>query len=473
MVSAVFLAPAAHSQAAGGEEGPSPEDLVEDLREADSFARGPILQQITELGEPAVSALTEVVSTWRQAADVDFVAGCILALGEIGAPARGATDALLEGLTAPSARVRYASAKALGGIWAGGDNGEERVKGLNAALLSATYADAYEGRGAEAYAPLMALIRINGIPIDQGGAATLSSVPLAGLRSQVGGYMARNSEILPAFEDQPWELLMAVLLRRPRSKMGRQAKQILVRRKPLVAIESITRTLRRGKVKPGTPRWAELADVLTGISGVRIERDPDGKAAEVVADWTDRWLEALQGRSAENYRTYSLHRLERIIDRAKVDPRPEVLEAVETMKSVLLHQLNSPQQLPENISPEVRDLLEHPLGLKQEFAEAVKFFRDNQQAHRRLQSVKKMQRVVDRPEGTRVARQFLDQLVEFSRKEERRQLLVSLARLLRNITGVPIVFGEQSREERSRTIDKWLEKVRQQEVNRAGETEAG
>jgi hypothetical protein len=469
MVSAVLITPPARSQAAGREDGPSPEDLVEDLREADSFARGPLLQQITERGEPAVSALTEVVNTWRQAGDVNFVTGCMLVLGEIGEPARGATDALMEGLTASSARIRYASARALGGIWAGADNGEERVKNINAALLSATYADAYEGRGAEAYAPIMALIRINDIPIDQGGAATLSSVPLASLRSQVGRYMSQNSEALPAFEDQPWELLMAALLRRPRSQMGRQAKQTLVRRKPLAAIESITRTLRRGRVKPGSNRWAELADVLTGISGVKIERDPEGVAAEVVTDWTNRWLEALRGRTAEQYRTYSLHRLERIIGRAKVDPSPEVLNAVETMKSVLLHQLESPQQLPENISPEVRDLLEHPLELKQEFAEAVTFFRKNQQAHRRLQSAKKMQRVVDRPEGKRVARQFLEQLVQFARQEERRQILVSLARLLRNITGVPIVFGEQSREERSRTIDKWLEKVRQQEENREGE----
>jgi hypothetical protein len=462
MVSWLIIPRMARPQAAGEEEEISPAGLIEELRDADSYNRGRLFQRLGERGEEAVPALTEVVDTWRREGDEGLVAGCMLMLGQIGESARGATDPLIEALDAPSARIRYASARALGGLWAGAGNAGDQIKRLNAALLSTTYTAAYEGRGAEAYAPILSLIRINEIPIDQGNRPTLTSVPLSQLRAQVGRWMTNNSQVLPPFEEQPWQLLMAAVLRRPGSQRGQQAKQTLVQQKPLGAIASIVRTMRRGRIRPGSSRWTHLADVLTGITGVSIPRDPDKEAVEVVAQWNDRWLEELRGRTAEKYRSYSLQRLERSIARAKEDPRSEVLEGVERMKTVLLYQLSSDEQLPENISPEARELLEHPLELKGQLTESVKFFRENEQAHRRLQALKTMQRVVERKEGQRVGRQFLDDVVQFARQEERRPVLVGLARLLRNITGVPIVLGELSREERNRRIDEWLKQIRQQ-----------
>lgn len=460
----LFLPHSARGQEA--EEQPSVRELMEQLAQADSYRRGALIDRMVERGENAVPELTDVVENWRAQPDIGYVTACMLALARMGEAARPATDALKEALNAPSSQIRYAAARALGNAWSGSGEATDQVRQLNAALLANTYSAAFTRRGAEAYGPVLALIQINRISIDKGGKPTVTSVPLQALRQQVGRWMARNPDALPAVEDQPWELLFARLLRQPRSDAGQNAKDLLIRRKALEAIRAITRTLGSDRVRVGTTRWQELADLLTGISGVEMPRDSDMAGYELVADWSDRWLEALQGRAGEKYRAYSIERFERAISEAKDDPRPEVLNQVEQIKTVLLHQLKSPDQLPENISPEARDLLEKPLAIKGQFATAVKAFAEDEQAHRRLQSVKRMQRLVSENEGPRVARQFLDQLVDFSRKEERRQILVALARLLRNSTGVPIVFGELSRDERNQRLDAWVEQVNRQLENR-------
>ncbi|MFW6044886.1 MAG: HEAT repeat domain-containing protein [Planctomycetota bacterium] len=434
-------------------------DLVEQLKEADSYQRGRIINEISESGDEAVPPLLEVVQSWRGRTDNQFVSGCMLALGRIGGPAREATDHLLEALTATDARLRYSAAKALGEIWKGEGGGED-VREVNAALLACFYSIAYEDRGVEAYAPAFSLIVINEIDVDLGGAASVASVPLQGLRNQVGRWAAKKPNSLPPFEEQPWELLFTYILNRPGSEAAQEAQEVLNRRKPLMAVDAIIRTLAGGRIKVGSERWQQLARVVTGISGVSMPEDSEENPASVVEDWSARWLDDLRDRTGEKHREYTLNKFERTIKEAGANPTEEALDEIEKMKSVLLVQLEGPDDLPEDLSPEAHQMLQKPMKIKHQLAQAVQKFSENEEAHRRLQTVKRMQRIVDRREGTRVGRQFLDELVEFAREERRRHVLADLSDLLRDIGGMPVVLTEQDQDEKNKRLEEWLEQVR-------------
>ncbi len=436
------------------------QQLINDLRETVPYERGPVMGEIEALGSVAVQPLTQVVGEWKAQGDRGYVSCCMIILGRLGADARPASKALVEALQSSSAHIRFSAAKALGNIWAGQGGDDNPPTDLNGALAAALYSTVYEGGGAEVLAPAMALKKINGIPIDTGEKANVASLSAVNLRRQVGRWIARHPEAFPEFENQPWQLLLAYIMQRPRSEKAKKAKKLLIRNQPLSAIASITDVCLYPQIKVESPHWKELADILTGLTEVDMPRESDKSDSELVTDWRTRWLKSLRDRTSKKYREYALDKIDALITKARENPSRDILGRVDMMKGVLLQQLDSPDQLPGNLSPEARSMLETPLQIKAQFAKTLAALEKHTEGHRRLQDTKNLQRIASMESGRIVAKQFLDELVDVAQKEQRRQILGALGRLFRDSTGVPIVLRNLNQQQKKKRLNEWLEQVR-------------
>jgi hypothetical protein len=157
--------------------------------------------------------------------------------------------------------------------------------------------------------------------------------------------------------------------------------------------------------------------------------------------------------------------MDALITEARENPGREVLGRLNLMKDVLLEQLQSPDQLPDNLSPEARSMLETPLEIKARFAKTLNALKKHTEGHRRLQNVKNLQRIASMKNGKRMALQYLDELTAVAREEQRVHILRALERLLRDATGAPINLRKLNQQQKEKRLDEWLKQVRAENQN--------
>jgi len=443
------------------------EQALSDLKATEPYRRSDKRRELVKLGVAAVPRLVGEVNRFRQETDHNYIANCALALGEIagvgGPERRAATAALIPALRAPSAEIRYAAAVGLGGLWDGaGQQDVETLRAVNAALVAALFEASVD---AEVYGPGPALFEINDIGVpDSGGVSRPTSLAPTELRDQVAAWAATHPEALPPLEQQPWQLLVARITRSADPAVRAEARALLVRVKPLEAVEMLLRYL--GSDELAGPLWSELGDILTELTGV--EFPPQGSGGErraAVELWTQRWDEQLKTRRDEAHRAYSWERFERAVARASSAPGVEALERVEQLREILICQFDSLESVPEDASPSARELVEEVLSAKQQFIEALAGLEQASTYGQKLTYVKKLEEVAEGEGGNTIVRQFLDKLTAIMRVEDSDQILNRLARLLTPATGVPLLFDSQfTLRERNNAIDMWLQMVREYEA---------
>jgi len=456
------LGQVAPGPAPGGAEDPIPK-LLRELKETEPYQRSDKRAQLVKIGPAAVEPLADVLKAFRQEQDANFITHCALALGEIQAvdraQRRAATDALMVALRAPSSQVQYGAAVALQGLWSEDAASDmEALRVVNAAL-AASLLEAQPSPSA--YGPGLALLRINSP--GNSSSVTLTSLTPEELRDEAEAWVADHPDLLPPLADQPWELLLAKVRRDTDPEGRQQAKAILVREKPLAAVDTLARYLKSGKLS--TQLWADMADVLTGITGRQFPRTPPAENPGALVDqWMKDQEEYLKGQKGDAYRRYSWQRFERAVARANEDPTQENLQQVERLRTILLHQLDAPADFPQGASVMATGLIEKMLAAKAVFAQALKDLQQATASEQQIVYIGKMQQVTDGEGGKAISRQFLDAVVACTRKQERPLILASLARLLTTITGVPLLFGQDvTAKDVNNIIDQWLEKVRQSE----------
>jgi hypothetical protein len=369
---------------------------------------------------------------------------------------RAATDGLIGTLRSPSALVQYSTAIALQNLWSEDATSDvEALRAVNAVLAAALF----EGPPSQgAYGPGLALLKINGEVV-----ATLTSLTPEELVDKVESWVTSHPDLLPPLADQPWGLLLAAVKKNADAARRQEAKTILVREKPLAAVDAIARYLRGGE--RSTQPWADMADLLTGITGLAFPRTPPAEDLGGVVDkWMKEWDEHLKGQKGDTYRRYSWQRFERGVARANEDPTPENWQAADRLRTILLHELDGPEDIPKDASPPAKGLIEKMLTGKASFAEALKNLQEGAASEQQIVFIGKMEQVADSEGGKAIGRQFLDQVVAYTRKQDRAQIRASLARLLTTVTSVPLLFRpDATPKEVSTLIDQWLEKVRQGE----------
>ena len=443
-----------------GQDGPSA--LLNRMREADPAETGDIIARVAELGEGAVPALSETVAEWKEIDDTGFVVSCLLALSQIGPAAQPATETIADTLNSSHPGIQYAASRALRSIWDDAEPDDEDLRSINASLL----ASLYRSNGPRLYGPALALIQINRISVDMGDytGTDPSSLPPRELRGQLERWAADNPNRFPPVAEQPWELLLARLLRQPGSATSQRAKTVLIERQSLVAVDPLLRVLPRASDQP--ERWAALAELLSEITGVSLNTDaPENQqaATDRVQDWRNRWSQALKERKDSKHRAYTWQRLETMLAEMQREPTEELRRQIHRLHAVILQQFDSPENIPPTATEMARQYVRGPLAMKQRFAEALQSFREAEQTEQKLSNIKKMRDLIATQRGREVGRQFLPQLLVPARNEQSPRVLEPLGRLLTTLTEVPIHFGQPTMEKRKQAIEQWLLDVQQRE----------
>ena len=459
--------------------------LLDDLKRTEPYERSSKLDRIlkqVEKDPELIPTLMKDVAAHRSEPDISYTALCIMALGQLEATA--ATYVLTDVLESRSALCRYAAAVALGDIWQEADESSTDLPRVNAALMAAMCAARYAGEPAGLYGPGLALGRINGIGEDPSkrvsaveASGALQKLSPGDLRKVISLWAARHPQLLPELEDQPWELQLDQVVISRTSAQGRKAKGLLVRNKPLGAVETVTSYLRRDEEEVPEELWRELGAVLTGITGVAFPGENPTAARNVQVDlWLEQWTDGLKGHKEEPYRRYAFRAFEKLIQELRTYPGPQTAEYVELFKNALLFMLDSPADIPVDASRGAKSLLEVPLSLKRDFQEEIAALNEADTFPAKQQHIAAMKEALDEPVsllvGTQwvldreamalkkeVANQFVGALAAFARKERNVEVLKPLSRLMASISGVPCRLTQSTDEDRNRAIDKWLESL--------------
>ncbi len=448
---------------------PAVREALLELKRAKPYKRSGQVERIVEFGKAAVPGLVGELRAFQQQADTSYVANCILALGELKglgtADRKTAMGVLIPALHAQFPQIRYAAALALKQIWTAGEGRDlEALRAVNAALAGSLFDMSVSS---ESYGPGLALFEINNVdrvtPKAGGPAIRPASLTPEELRDQVESWVAENPDLLPPLDQQPWQLLLATVGRNPDPAARQEARGILVRKRPLLAVDTIARYLRSGTLDAAL--WRDLADVLAGITGQEFPRTLPPEPGVVVSRWMQEWEEHLKGRRDEAHRRYSWQRFERAVALARNEPTGARFEEVRHLREILLHQFDALADMPEDASPRARELIEGMLGAKANCVEAVKGLQGDPSDHQKRVYIGRMEQVADSEGGKAIARQFLGELVALARKEESQQILNQVARLLTSITDVPLQLpAELTPAARGKVIEDWLGMVRQYEA---------
>ena len=440
-----------------GEIDPEVQEALEKLKATEPYKRNEVVKEIVKLGPRAVPGLVAAVDTFRQETDTHYVASCIRALGRISglaAPQRlAATEALIPAMQAPHPQIPYAAATALGSIWsAGGTDQIDTLREVNATLAAAVLERPPDAR---TYAPALALIEINGIETPT--IRKPSSLPTAVLSEVCQAWVARSPQLLPPLREQPWPLLLARLAKGESAAAQQEGKEALVLVKPLPVVDRILEMLRDETTSP--PLWGELADVIGAVSGVTYPKGTGPEDWAAVADnWMAKWDQALKGRKDDAHRLYSWQRLEGAIDRARGDTSPGTAERLAALRSVLIHQLDSPEDMPADSAPRTREMLEKPLVAKQGILGALADLRAAVRPDEKMVAIDRIRDLADTDELKAITLLHLDALVAAAREEDRRdrEVLDAYAGLLTALTGVPLNLRQGDELKRREAIDAWL-----------------
>ena len=458
--------------AANAADDPSVRELFDELKKTPPYDRSSKVAAIVSRAEesPAVvSVVIEELAGYRQGADTSYIANCIMVLGRL--KAREGTDVLIEAVSSPSGQIKYLAAWALGETWENAGESAPELPRINAALLAAMHAAHYAGDSVGLYGPCAALVRINSI-----GTEAPAKLDAGELRETIGAWAIRNPGKLPSLEDQPWELLVDVLLSGQSPSESGRARGILIREKPLEAIDTITSYLRKGKSELPEELWVELGKVLTGITEVEFPSVEGLSRSELVDAWLKSWTASLMERTAEPYRQYAWWEFEQALLQLKADPTDLSAARMRRSREVVLYMLNSFGEIPAQAFKEASELLNDALELKRGLLEGMDALNKAEKPHEKLKFISAMRDAVESrvwiQEGQtlvidqsamalkkEVAMQFVPRLAEFARKESNRPVLRGLSRLLTTVTGMRCRFDQPSDEARNRAVDEWLEEI--------------
>jgi len=420
----LLFAQSAFAQQGAGTEEVSAKLL--ELKDTPPFERAEKRKKVLALGAEAAGLLIQEVSKAATEKDKNYIAHCIILLGELKEPK--ATDVLLKALEVNDKQVAYLAARALGSIWKDKGGVDERCKEINATLLGIFYQTTPEP---EAFGAGIALVE----------------------------WVEQAEQSLPPRQDQPWPLLLRTVVRGRTPAIRQEAKNVLVARKPLDAVDSVLELLRRGPTEVSEGVWRSLGELLGEITGVpfppRANEENTLSRQQLVELWKDRWFETLRKRRSEQERRYCWNKLEEHILRMYMTPSDETAREIQNYRRVLLALLDGPGDIPEDASKEALELLEKPLEVKEKIREllvAAKKASEPEQKMRELYDIKK---AVAEDIGKEVGAEFLEEFTALARVETNSENLALLADIITRVSGVPCDLSQDTDVERNRAIDEW------------------
>ncbi len=438
------------------------------LRDAEPFERGEIaLELAREHGMDAVPALVRLVERHQEYEDKHFIVSCIVALTRIspdpGDLAESAARALAGVIDdAAPAGIRYSAARALGHILEGKSEiyDDEFIKEINTTLL--TYM--VETKGAELYAPSMALFRINDDRMDFSGGQTnplrwATSLEPGDLADNIYNTFSEHPDRLKALEEQPWPLLIRTYVDAPDSDEGRTALNLLTQQKPLEGVDSLFDRLHTTDTEDASwPRMAVLMGELSGIEPDNPEAVRPDEVGTFLNRWRSKWHEELKTRKDEKHRHYAWRSLEKAIHSAKFEAYPESFELLDTIKKVVLYQYDSPEQIPPHASETSKNLIRDTLSLKSEFTGAKEDLTETETPETRVRIVRSLLEMARSPKGEKISSFFIEDFAGIAGLEEDTNVLFELSRLLSVIGGEPITL-EEEKGARAETLENWVNKI--------------
>jgi len=420
---------------------------LQELRDTPSYERAEKRRDLVQLDQQAVQPLMQEVSDYKQIQDSNYITNCIIALGELGDTA--ATDVLLKALESQNKQIVYQAAVTLGDVWEGKQNTGEQIKNVNAQLLGLFYRNYPD---MEALGAAIGLVKINGLNFRPQDMAVSDA-----LRANIEQWWKANNRVLPPVNAQPWPLL----LQRVIAGQGDTARQTLISRKPLAAIENLTKHLARPEGEISQSQWQDLGGILTQITGVPFPPNGgQGSRQDLIKKWKQNWYLALRQRTDQKHITYAWTKLEEKVRQIKMNPSENLTAQIQTYRDILLTQMRGPDDIPADASDEVVRLLETPLEKKEQIAAAMSELDQSTPDYEKIEKLHRIQDAVGEREGREVAGQFLGDITELARAEQNRDVLTLLSNIMSRISGIPCDLGSEG-VDRSQAISEWADLVRQ------------
>lgn len=442
-------------QAGGGARPQTAGDLLRDIKEAANFERGDQRQRLVEAieqaeGDTAGQMLQEVIAEVQnrhQTDDANFVGHCIIALGEAGT--RAATDTLLDALQDQNLQTAYQAAVALGRIWEGDRLTSPEAVQVNVALLARFYSPLPD---LFIYGPGVAICRINNImDVERVGQRTPQQ-----LRSDVDAWLVNNTAGLPSTNNWPWQLLLRRAIVTDDAAERQTAVQSLLEKRALGPVGPILDVLAREEA-PEQLR-SSLADLLGQVTGVPYPPagQSENSAQQAVARWRQMWFERLKTQTDEKYIDYAWTELENALRRYEQQPSDEAAQRVTNLRSVVVYQLPGPGAIPQQASPEARELMTEPLRSKRTIATALEVLEDGESTDfAKANALEDIEREVARDHGPVVGEQFLQPLARVAATETNTMFTSRLGNILWAVSGVPLQLDAPSAETRANRLREW------------------
>ena len=419
---------------------------LDQIRQAPPYERSQLRADLVKLGAEAVGPLAAEVRKHRQSEEVNYIGHCILALQELKAPA--ATDALVDVLDSTNLQLLYQASAALGQIWQGKGGADPAALKVNAALLAALNS---EISLVALYGPALALVEINGIPIERP-----QSVEPADLKEQVSAWFAQNADRLPPIEQLPWQVNLRTVLTTQDASVRQAAVQALIRKRELGPVEPILDALAQQESAPAAA-GDDLANVLGQLTGLAFP--PTGTQqsakAEQVAQWRKLWYAALQKETDQRHRDYAWKQLEIKLRRYLQKPGESTIQPLKEFRAVLLHQLPDPDAIPPGASPKAKELLGEPLQIKATMTKSMEVLEGRPNPAQKASELNTVLQALRKPQGAELGRQFLGRLLRLARLETNVTVASQFGLALWQISDIPCELGLNSPAERTAALNEW------------------
>ncbi|MFW6188875.1 MAG: HEAT repeat domain-containing protein [Planctomycetota bacterium] len=440
-----------------GEEAPQDvSSALQALKDAPTHERAEARSALVEAASQAVQqqgaeALQPIIQALEQRAgseDRNYLSHCVLALGQIGSVE--ATDLLLDVLAGPETELSYQAAVALGNLWQG-KGSQSGCRAVNAALLARLYSGLPPSL---AYAPAKALLKINNI-----GVSNVGMLGVQELRNRIDEWVEANQDRLPPPEDMPWQVLTRLLLTAENSSARAEPKQTLLNKRSLGPVNPILDALTQGDLS--AEKQQDLADLLGQLTGATFP--PGGgnsSAAQEVEQWRRQWTEVLKDHSEERFVHYAWNALETSLVGYNTRPNEQAARRVRQFRNVLLHQLPDADAIPADASEEARRLVEEPLEIKKQMADAVATMENPPDQFEKGEALTTVEEMVDREGGPEIGEQFVNQLVSVAYDETNLSFAERLGYVLWDITKVPMELDAATLQERRAQLESWIALVR-------------
>lgn len=437
-----------------GQEEPVPADVgaaLDELRAAAGHERPEKRNALVAMGDSAVDGLIGEVSKFRQTADANFIAHCILALGEL--KAERATDTLVDALSSVNLEIAYAACSALGTIWEGRGGSDEATQRVNVALLALLHSDVPP---ATLYGPSLALIKVNNIPSKRPTGKTPED-----LKAEVVTWISGNVSLPPATE-QPWPLNLHTLVTGDDESSRQEAAQALRQKRLLEPVEGILAALARAQELPGSAGdlLAQLLGELTGIPYPPEGADSGLDDSQLVRYWRSLWFEKLREQTEARYVKYAWGELENSLRQYEAAPSQEGADRVKFFRMVLIYQLPDRRALPQSASGKARNLLAEALSVKKNLDDAVGAIEQQPGSWDKLTQLSTIGENVADTTGQEIGILFLGRLAQLAWNEIDQNVARRMGRVLTKISGIPIDLDRTKLETRHRNLRTWAQAVR-------------